>query len=145
MSVVDPANLRRVVEKLASWPNRNSNQDTLFEVADWLEEELAQIPGMQIRRMPFAIEEGKRVPKRREIVQLFAALPGESAEIAMMGAHFDTLNLADTLNGIAPGANDDGSGVAAVLECARILADKPRRRTLGFALFAAEEQGLLGN
>jgi len=144
MGPVDVANLRRTIEKLASWPNRNSNQDTLFECADWLESELRLISGMQVRRMPFVIEEGKRVPQRREIVQLFATLPGESPDIVMIGAHFDTLNLSDTLHGVAPGANDDGSGIACVLECARLLAEMPRRRTLGFALFAAEEQGLLG-
>jgi hypothetical protein len=64
-----------------------------------------------------------------------------------MGAHLDTINvrgLADvTLR--APGANDDASGIAAMLEVARIVATRPRRHPLLFAAFGGEEQGLVGS
>ena len=42
-----------------------------------------------------------------------------------------------------PGANDNGSGVAAVMELARILAQKPHRATIVFVLFSGEELGPL--
>ena len=49
----------------------------------------------------------------------------------------------DTING--PGVNDNGSGVAAILEAARILKDVPTEYSIKFINFSGEEQGLLGS
>ncbi|HEY4230739.1 MAG TPA: M20/M25/M40 family metallo-hydrolase [Thermoanaerobaculia bacterium] len=71
---------------------------------------------------------------------VIADLPGASADIVLIGAHYDSWDPAQ-------GANDDGSGVAAVLEAARILKSlgiKPRR-TLRFAFFSGEEEACLGS
>jgi Zn-dependent M28 family amino/carboxypeptidase len=65
---------------------------------------------------------------------------GLAEEVVLVGAHFDSWDSAQ-------GADDDGSGVAAVLEAARILrslAVTPRR-TVRFAFFSGEEQGCLGS
>lgn len=59
-------------------------------------------------------------------------------EIIVVGGHYDSVPL-------SPGANDNASGVAAVLEAARVLAGVPTPRTVQFALFAAEELGLYGS
>jgi Iap family predicted aminopeptidase len=73
---------------------------------------------------------------------VIADLPGGALkdEIVMVGAHFDSWDPAQ-------GANDDGSGVAAVLEAARILKslDVKPRRTIRFAFFSGEEQACLGS
>ncbi|HET7295456.1 MAG TPA: M20/M25/M40 family metallo-hydrolase [Vicinamibacteria bacterium] len=72
---------------------------------------------------------------------VIADIPGSSPdEIVLVGCHFDSWDPAD-------GANDDGSGVAAVLEAARILKSLgvAPRRTLRFAFFSGEEQALLGS
>lgn len=68
------------------------------------------------------------------------------AGIIVVGAHYDSRadNLDDSV-GAAPGADDNGSGVAAVIELARILAPRPQRSTIIFALFAGEEQGNYGS
>lgn len=71
-----------------------------------------------------------------------ADLPGAAQpdEVVLLGAHFDSWDPAE-------GANDDGSGVAAILEAARILKSlgvKPRR-TIRFAFFSGEEEGDLGS
>ena len=80
-----------------------------------------------------------RSPARERNV--IADLPGTNAdEIVLVGAHLDSWDVAE-------GADDDGSGVAAVLEAARILkasGTKPRR-TVRFAFFTGEEQALLGS
>ncbi len=71
---------------------------------------------------------------------VLADLPGTSDEVVLIGAHFDSWDPAQ-------GANDDGSGVAAVLESARILRSlgvKPRR-TIRFAFFSGEEEACLGS
>lgn len=64
----------------------------------------------------------------------------------VVGAHYDsrTDDLSDA-TGPAPGADDNGSGVAAVLELARILSQYPQRATIMFVLFAAEEVGRQGS
>jgi aminopeptidase YwaD len=64
-------------------------------------------------------------------------LPGESDEIILISAHHDSV--------VTPGAIDDASGVAVVLEIARVLAGEQLHRTIVFAIFGAEEVGLLGS
>ncbi len=59
-------------------------------------------------------------------------------EIVVVGAHYDSVPG-------SPGANDNASGVAVVLEAARVLAGTPTPRTIQFVLFAAEELGLFGS
>ncbi len=69
-----------------------------------------------------------------------------AAGAVVIGAHYDTrsedVSAYDT---IQPGADDNGSGVAAVLEIARILAVYPHRATVYCVLFAAEEEGRFGS
>lgn len=66
-------------------------------------------------------------------------LPGvQTDDIIIFGAHYDTVK-------IAPGANDDGSGVAAVLAAASVLSKYTFNRTLKFVTFSGEEVGLLGS
>lgn len=68
------------------------------------------------------------------------------AGVVLISAHYDSMP-ADYMNGQAdaPGANANGSGVAAMLEIARILAGRPHRATLIFAAFTAEETGRQGS
>lgn len=64
----------------------------------------------------------------------------------IIGAHYDSRT--DDLNdaeGYAPAADDNGSGVAAILEMARVLGGRPQRATVVFVLFAAEEVGRQGS
>ncbi len=75
--------------------------------------------------------------ERNVVAEIRGTTPGE---VVLLGAHFDSWDLGQ-------GAQDDGVGVAAVLEAARILksvAIKPRR-TIRFVFFSGEEQGLLGS
>ncbi|WP_024479230.1 M28 family metallopeptidase [Cellulophaga baltica] len=69
-------------------------------------------------------------------------------EIVIIGAHYDHIGLIAPTNGdkIANGANDNASGTTTVLELARYFAsNKLNKRTVIFALFTAEEKGLLGS
>jgi len=82
---------------------------------------------------------------------VLAKLPGTKHpdEVVMFGAHWDAYGIgAPDAQGrtIRPGANDDGLGVAGVLELARTFAKAPRTdRSLVFALWSGEERGLLGS
>ncbi|MCH6266411.1 M28 family peptidase [Neobacillus citreus] len=62
----------------------------------------------------------------------------DTGQVVMIGAHHDSVQ-----NG--PGANDDASGVSAVLELARVMADAPTDTELRFVTFGSEELGLLGS
>ena len=80
-------------------------------------------------------------------------LPGETAEYIVIGAHFDHLGLgeqfsmAPSLAGtVHPGADDNASGTAGVLELARWFSSRPKqKRGILFLTFAGEELGLLGS
>jgi Zn-dependent M28 family amino/carboxypeptidase len=96
--------------------------------------------------MRYEVKKGRRVVADKSVVQVVATLPGESDKKVIVGGHLDTINLTgDPLTAIAPGINDDGSGVALTLECARILSQKRWRNTLVFVAFSGEEQGLFGS
>jgi hypothetical protein len=68
------------------------------------------------------------------------------ADIIVLGAHYDSTSLtAESSLVNAPGANDNASGVAALIEIARVLSQRPHRQTLIFVAFSAEEVGRLGS
>ena len=84
---------------------------------------------------------------------MVAYLPGETDEYIVIGAHYDHLglgeqfSLAPSLAGVVhPGADDNASGTAGVIELARYFAAKPKpKRGFLFITFAGEELGLLGS
>jgi len=65
--------------------------------------------------------------------------------ILVVGAHYDSFNQDSDPMVYAPGADDNGSGVAAVLELARVLKDIPMKKSVMFVAFSAEEVGLVGS
>ncbi len=74
-----------------------------------------------------------------------ATLPGQSPyhHMILVTAHYDARS--EDNERYTPGADDNGSGVAAVIECARVLARHSWRHTLKFVLFSGEEVGLFGS
>ncbi|MBX5438615.1 MAG: M20/M25/M40 family metallo-hydrolase [Thermoflavifilum sp.] len=93
--------------------------------------------------------DGSRVPFAHPIANIIATLPGTDTadhRIFMASAHLDSRrsNVLDSI-GDAPGANDDGSGVAALLEIARIIAGQHFPATIKLVFFSGEEQGLYGS
>ena len=140
--------LKATIEKLTSWPNRNTNNPTLTEAASWIADEFRKLPGLQVEVMTYHVEKSQRVPEAKDVVQVVATLPGKTDHRIIMGGHMDTINMVDRengLNAVAPGANDDGSGTALTLEVARAMAGKQWQNTMVFVAFSGEEQGLLGS
>ncbi len=82
-----------------------------------------------------------------------AYLPGQTSEYVIIGAHYDHLGLGDEhslapsqIGQVHPGADDNASGTAGVIELARWFSKQPRpKRGLLFLTFAGEEEGLLGS
>jgi Zn-dependent M28 family amino/carboxypeptidase len=94
-------------------------------------------------------------PRRSRTRNVVGRLPGSGAaasEAVVVGAHYDHLGLGMGASldpapdgKLHAGADDNASGVSGVLELARRLASQPRRRSIVFAAFAAEEEGTLGS
>ncbi len=79
---------------------------------------------------------------------LEAILPGtdpQSPEIILITAHLDSVAQGVRSSRLAPGADDNASGSAGVLEAARVLSQYKFKRSLYFVLFTGEEQGLVGS
>jgi hypothetical protein len=92
--------------------------------------------------------DGKRVDSPLLLGNVVATLKGTDANddrIFIISGHLDNMrtNVMDR-TGDAPGANDDGSGTAAVIECARIMSKNAFPATIVFVAVSGEEQGLLG-
>lgn len=94
---------------------------------------------------PFVLNYNNIITQQRNIVGVLQGVQAD-AGVIIVGAHYDsrTWNLTDA-EGYAPGADDNASGVAAVIEMARILSQRPRRATVLFVLFSAEETGRQGS
>ncbi len=105
---------------------------------------------LEVKTDTFTEPAADRIPQPAEITNVYAVLRGTDAEnakrIVLVTGHYDSRN-SDTLDtkGDAPGANDDGSGTAVSLECARVLSKLKFPATIIFLTVAGEEQGLNGS
>lgn len=145
---VDSKRLRATVERLAAFPTRNTVSQGIHDAAEWLAGEYRKIPGVEVELMRYPVARSPRIPEAVETVQVIATIPGKTDRIVLVGAHLDTINMtagADPRTARAPGANDDGSGVAMGLELARLAAKRSWNQTLKVVAFSGEEQGLLGS
>jgi Peptidase family M28 len=94
-------------------------------------------------------KDGRRVDTTLLLGNVMASLKGTDPSdnrIFIISGHLDNMrtNVMDR-TGDAPGANDDGSGTAAVLECARVMSKYSFPATIIFVAVSGEEQGLLGS
>jgi hypothetical protein len=105
---------------------------------------------LEVKTDSFTEEPTERIPKATEITNVYAVLKGTDAgntkRIVLVTGHYDSRNT-NILDGTgdAPGANDDGSGTAVSLECARVLSKLKFPATIVFLTVAGEEQGLNGS
>jgi Peptidase family M28 len=105
---------------------------------------------LEVKIDTFTQPPADRIPKPTEITNVYAVLKGTDPEdakrVVLVTGHYDSRN-SDTLDvtGAAPGANDDASGTAVSLECARVLSKMKFPATIIFLTVAGEEQGLNGS
>ena len=97
--------------------------------------------------LPETIETGDRIPRPAKIVDVVAIQRGTERpnEVVIVQGHIDS-RVSDVMDftSDAPGANDDGSGTALVLEAARVLSQHKYPTTIVYAALTGEEQGLFG-
>lgn len=89
--------------------------------------------------------DGNRVDRKVKFGNVMGVLKGSEDRVLIISGHLDSRrsNIMDSI-GVAPGANDDGSGTAAVMEAARVMSAHKFGATIIFVAVSGEEQGLLG-
>lgn len=119
---------RRIVTELSTrFPSRNGlNPPALHGAAEFVESEFRNL-GLEVESQPYSAH---GIPVRNIAVVKHGADPAEPCIV--LGAHYDSVIG-------TPGADDNASGVAAVLELARLLKDFSNRRTIHFVAFPHEE------
>ncbi len=158
---VDPNFLRAVIEELAACGTRES-------ISSWDDgtrgigcgrnhivarfQEIAKASGvrLQVSVDKFEATSERTFDKPAHFENILAVLPGSDPTLAktafIVSGHFDSRPSSPTdAQADAPGADDDASGVAVSLACARLLARGTYRATLIFVAVSGEEQGLLGS
>lgn len=153
----DPARLRADVEKLVSFGTRHSLSSAtdprrgIGAARNWGAGVFTEIGkgcgGCLTVERVFEEFKGPRAPAGVIIEDVLAIQPGTDgfANVVIIAGHIDS-RVSDVMNftADAPGANDDGSGTALVIEAARLLSQEKHRATIVYALLSGEEQGLWG-
>src|SRR5499427_10075064 len=122
---------------------------------EWIKSEFEQYSKecggcLEVKIDSFTEQRTERIPTATLISNVYAVLkgtdPAQEKRVVLVTGHYDSRN-SDTLDakGDAPGANDDASGTAVSLECARVLSKLKFPGTIIFLTVAGEEQGLNGS
>lgn len=153
----DPARLRADVEKLVAFGTRHTLSSAtdpkrgIGAARNWGAGEFARISKacggcLTVSRIADRFE-GPRAPAGVIVENILAIQKGtgDPAHVIMIAGHIDS-RVSDPMNftADAPGANDDASGTALVIEAARLLSKQKHRATIVYALLSGEEQGLWG-
>jgi hypothetical protein len=137
---VSQGTFEEYLTRLTGFPTRHSLSDEFAAAADWLRGELDGL-GFATAVEEVSVGSGTSA-------NVVADRPGKAAEPrgqVVVCAHLDSVNTAGGPSAPAPGADDNGSGAAAVLEIGRVLAGHAGEHDLRLILFGGEEQGLFGS
>jgi len=157
---VSADSLKSYITKLVSFGTRSTLSSTtdkkrgIGAARDWVVQKFNEFAKESGGRLTAYVDtvtlqpDGRRVNKPINLGNAMAILKGtdpNDTRVYIIGGHLDS-RVTDVMNitADAPGANDDGSGVAGVIECARILSKQSFPATIVFVAFSGEEQGLLG-
>ncbi len=159
---ISPANIEATIRRLAAFKTRHTLSSTtspdtgIGAARNWIKGEFEKYSRESDGRLVVAFDSfhqlptPPRLPAGADIVNVVATLPGTQPEskdrVYVVSGHYDSrsLGIMDT-DTLAPGANDDASGTAAVLELARVMSHYKFDATIVFITVAAEEQGLNGS
>ena len=130
-----------VLSHLATY-DRSSRRSGIASARDWLLGQFGNL-GLQTSTYAFPMTGSVAVPQ----VNVIGTLTGTSLpdEWIIVGAHYDSIQTNGASGAAAPGAEDNASGCAAVLEMAEVFTRFPPKRTMVFTCFSGEEQGLIGS
>jgi Peptidase family M28 len=156
---IDPDRIKATIEQLVSFGTRHTASSQTDPVRGigaataWVFGQMQAIAAtssgnMTVQKQTFVQPVSNRIPVPTTITNVIATLKGTASpeRFYVVTGHLDS-RVTDVLDftSDAPGADDDGSGVAVVLELARVFATHQFPGTLVFATVAGEEQGLYGS
>lgn len=157
---IDAKNIERSIRQLAAFGTRNTLSEQndpkrgIGAARDWLYAEFlkaaeASSGRMTVEKQSYEQQKAQRIPQPTIVTNVVATLKGSQPEaterIYVVSGHYDSMcNSPTDAKCDAPGANDDASGTAAVLEMARVMAKFEFDATIVFMAVAGEEQSLLG-
>src|SRR5205085_882903 len=161
LSEISSKNIEATVRKLVSFGTRHTLSDAQSETRGigaarrWIQSKFERYNKENGGRLEVTLDDftqppGERNPQPVQVVNVVATLRGTQPEsrdrIYVVTGHYDS-RVTDVMNATAdaPGADDDASGVAAVMEMARVMSKKNWDATLVFIAVAGEEQGLFGS
>jgi hypothetical protein len=160
VSEISASNIEAITRKLAGFGTRHTLSDQehptrgIGAARRWIREELDRYSRESGGRLQVAEDEfiqppGGRVPQAAKLVNVVATLPGLQPEskdrFLVVSGHYDSIcSPGSDATCDAPGANDDASGTAVVMEMARVMSKYQFDATLIFMAVPGEEQGLLG-
>ncbi|MEY4084928.1 MAG: hypothetical protein RL074_715, partial [Bacteroidota bacterium] len=160
VSEVSASNMENTVRKLVSFGTRHTLSDTksntrgIGAAQRWVKSEFDKYAKESNGRLSAEIDyftvkaDGKRIATDSQLGNVMATLKGTDPtdnRVLIISGHLDS-RASDVMNTTidAPGANDDGSGVAAVMEISRIMSKREFPFTIIFVAVVGEEQGLYG-
>ncbi|MFJ8412116.1 M28 family metallopeptidase [Bacillus cereus] len=132
---------RSYLNHLVSYPTRFSTSAFYEEAATWTRKVLDEM-GYKTSSETISVNDKN---SQNIIADKLGTNRNEENYLTILTAHLDSVNHSGEPSSNAPGADDNGSGSAGVLEIARIFKDIPTQHDLRFILFGGEEQGLLGS
>lgn len=137
--IVEKVDTTRIIESIArlqDFYTRKTFTDSAFAASEWLRQKFEDM-GYPVELQSFTISGNPSSPN------VIATKTGtvSSDKYVVIGAHYDSQSWTD----YAPGADDNASGTAGVLEAARILAEYLTECTVIFCAFSGEEYGLFGS
>ncbi|WP_433020406.1 M20/M25/M40 family metallo-hydrolase [Kribbella sp. CA-294648] len=124
----------------ASLPTRHSLSPSFTTAVDFAAARMVAL-GYNVTRMPITVGAGRSE-------NLIGDRPGSgpgARGLVVITAHLDSINLAGGAGGSSPGADDNASGAAGVLELGRLIASRRWQHDVRLILFGGEEQGLFGS
>lgn len=152
---ISPDSLKKILEKLLTFRNRNSGSDTAsategFGAARrWVYSKFAEYANQNASRLiPSYLEFNMNMCGMLQHKNIFAVLPGSDLtdkSIVIIEGHMDSRceDVCD-INCLAEGMEDNGSGTALVMELARVMSRYTFKHTIVFLVTTGEEQGLYG-
>jgi Zn-dependent M28 family amino/carboxypeptidase len=144
--IIDNVSTNQIKEKLnqlSSFHTRHSKSTIINEVAEWL---LNEFKSLGYSNAFYHTFDTNIDNKKYQLKNVICEKKGENNKMIIICAHYDCImeDLHDSTSR-APGANDNASGVSAILEMARVLINEKLFYTIQFILFSGEEQGLHGS
>ncbi len=155
---ISAKNIEATIRKLVSFGTRNtlSEQDNptrgIGAARDWIFAEFQKINSecgncLIVEKQSFLQPKANRVPEPTTLTNVIATLKGTTnpERVYVVSGHYDSMCTSPTdAKCDAPGANDDASGTATVIELARVMSKRKFDATIVFMTVPGEEQGLLG-